>query len=817
MRSLSHRFRKIKSTGTSTFKTVLQSHSQLDNPHTQNIGQADTPHVDEVTEKISDEINLVIHNRVEEMGDRLQLESHERVFLRNQLLLFSHRTYLWVTLIFDVIENSISYTNARVQEIIHTLPRTVDEAYENILARSPDQEKAKRLLHIVVSAVRPMTLKEMRIALAIRPTDRTYEDLDLESETRFPTVVRNLCGLFVTVIDSKIYLLHQTAKEFLVKKAEAGDTLTPRTEPRSSTNYSTVENRPHSDIAFSHWKHSLVPTESNSILNEICIAYLLFEDFESCSNPKQDIGKYTQEHVFLEYAAKNWAEHFRKAASERQSATLESVIEVCRVGSWRFNMWFSIYRGNKRYLPRDWEESHFCDLLLASYFGLDLRVKAIIDATGLDTTGQGSSDKESHFCRSALTLAAQGGHERVVNLLLDAGVGGEPSGINGGSYEPLVNAAKNGHVRVVEILLSREKAFLDTECLSKSRALCKAAENGHEAVVKLLLASGANAEGDSRYGSPLLSAAELGHVGIVRLLLKQEGIDPTRQNAKGNTPLILAATGGHDTLVKLLLCVDGVDPNCRNRAGYSPLSLAAMGGHTEVAKLLIATNAVQLDMRDSEQRTPLVSSLGAGHDSICKLLLNSGAQDVGWDDIHPGGRTALSIAAELSNEAIFDLLLGTGKVNPNSKSTSNRTPLSYASESGATEIVRRLLTTEGVEPDLADTNYGRTPLSWAAAKGHFEVVQLLLDSTGVDVSSRDFTYGRTPREWALAQKHSDVAHIIRQKEMREAPDDVSEEMMSPGCDVDDDVVLQSTLPGPERALVLQGEGHRDGKVHVVKV
>ncbi|KZN89462.1 Ankyrin repeat domain-containing protein [Penicillium chrysogenum] len=639
------------------------------------------------TEKISDEINLVIHNRVEEMGDRLQLESHERAFLRNQLLLMSHRTYLWVTLIFDVIENSISYTNARVQEIIHTLPRTVDEAYENILARSPDQEKAKRLLHIVVSAVRPMTLKETRIALAIRPTDRTYEDLDLESETRFPAV---------------------TAKEFLVKKAETGDTFTPRTEPRCSTSYSTVENRPHSDIAFSHWKHSLVPTESNSILNEICIAYLLFEDFESCLNPEQNIGEYTQEHVFLEYAAKNWAEHFH------------------------------------------------------------------------------------------------------------AGAGGAPSDIRDGSYEPLENAAKNGHFRVVEILLSLEKAFLDTECLSKSRALYKAAKNGHEAVVKLLLASGAEADRDPVYESPLLSAAEGGHLKIVRLLLEQEGIDLTRHIEGGNTPLIRAAARGHDTVVKFLLCVEGVDPDCRNHAGYSSLCLAVRGGHTEVVKLLIATNAVQLDMKDALQQTPLVSSLREGHDSICKLLLGSGAQDVGWDDIHPGGRTALSIAAELSNETMFDLLLGTGKVKPDSKSTYNRTPLSYASESGATGIVKRLLNTEGVDPDLADTSYGRTPLSWAAVNGHFEVVQLLLDSPRVDVSSCDFIYGRTPREWALVQKHSDVAHIIRQKEIQEGRDDVSEEVVSPECDGDGEVVLQSTPPWAVPVLVFQSEGDKDGEMHVVQ-
>ncbi|KAJ5502883.1 hypothetical protein N7463_005757 [Penicillium fimorum] len=759
------------------------------------------------TEKIANEINLVIQARVEEMGDRLRLDNHERVFLRNQLLLISHRTYLWVTLIFDVIENSISYTNTKVKEIIRTLPRTVDEAYESILARSPDQAKAQRLLHIVVSAVRPLTLKEMRIALAIGPTDRTYEDLDLESEIRFPTMVRNLCGLFVTIIDSQIYLLHQTAKEFLVKKAR--DTLTQRMERGSSTDYGTVEHQPHSDISLPYWKHSLVPTESNNILNEICLTLLLFEDFESC--PEERLDKYTQEHDFLEYAAKNWAEHFRKASSERQSETLKSVIEVCTLGSKRFGMWFSIYYESPDWDDSNltsWNESHFSDLLLGSYFGLALRVQGLIDASGQDLSHKGSL-----FDGSSLTLAAEGGHDRVVNLLLDAGAGGETSDIEDFSYQPLERAATNGHVQTVKILLDREKSLLaHTTYPSKSAALWRAAENGHEEVVRLLLAAGANANGGYGYKSPrlatradandgyedqspLLAAAENGHLEIVKLLLKQKNIDPTWQSATGNTSLTLAAAGGHDTLVKFLLGVEGVDPDSRNHKGLSPLYVAAVEGHIEVVKLLIATNAVQLDVKDSSNhRTPLLSSLIEGYYSISKLLLDSGAQDIDHGDIVSGGRTALSITAELGNETMFNALLDTEKANPNSKSTYNRTPLSYASESGATGIVRRLLNTEGVEPDLADTNYGRTPLSWAAAKGHFEVVQLLLQSPGVDVNSRDFMYKRTPRSWALAHKHSDVAHIIRKVEMPGAPDDAfketasSEELVSSKYDSDDDVI-----------------------------
>ncbi|KAJ5756958.1 uncharacterized protein N7511_007140 [Penicillium nucicola] len=758
------------------------------------------------TEKISREINLVIHTRVEEMGDRLQLDHDERAFLRNQLLLIPHRTYLWVTLIFDVIENSISYTNAKVQEIIRTLPGTVDEAYERILNQSPDQTKARRLLHIVVSAIRPLTLKEMRIALAIRPSDRTHEDLDLESETRFPAVVRNLCGLFVTIIDSKIYLLHQTAKDFLVYRA--GDPSAPLAERRRSAK---SDRRPQNEMT-PHWKHSLIPTESNNIMTDICITYLLFENFES--SPPQDLETLARGRVFLEYAAKNWAEHYRNAAAVKQLATLESVVEICRLGSKRFDLWFSIYRRGPNDTTRDdqesveydhsetrhWTDSDFSDLLLASHFGLDLRVNAL-----LDTADQDLDYKGSWFDESALTVAAKNGHEAIVKRLLNAGAGGKEYDVEYGSYKPLEEAAANGHLQIVKVLFDWEPESIYSRGNSKSTAFWQAAKNGHEEVVRLLLAAGADVKGAndvSEDKSPLLAAAEHGHLEIVSLLLKQTGIDPTWRSATGSTSLSLAASGGHHTLVKLLLCVEGVDPNCRNKEGHSPLSLAAVGGHIEVIKLLIATNAVQHDTKDSvKYRTPLLWSLAGGHGSISKLLLEHGAQDVECRDISSACRTALSIAAGQGNETLVDLLLE-ANANPNSKSTHSRTPLSYACETGTVGIAQRLLDTKGVGPDLADTAYSRTPLSWAAGAGQSDIVRLLLRLPGVDVISRDSMYGRTPRAWALAQKHGEIAHMIREEEIRRTGDTLEQMVVPEHGDDHDGSKSTSTTSWTVPALVV---------------
>ncbi|KAJ5589981.1 hypothetical protein N7450_003953 [Penicillium hetheringtonii] len=247
-------------------------------------------------DRIEKEINIVIQKRVEETGAKLQLEEHKQLFLRNEILLIPDRTYLWVTFIFDVIETSLSYTNKKVQGSIKSVPRTVSEAYERILSQSLDENKARRLLHIVVGAARPLAVKEMSIALAINLDCREYANLDLEPEARFATTVRNLCGLFVTIVDSNIYFLHQTAKVFLVPtlaltafSPAIGNSITA-TGTRSADN----QDDHNGNERDSCWKQTLLPVESNRILLEICMSYLLLDIFE------QEVKDFYQQSIFID-------------------------------------------------------------------------------------------------------------------------------------------------------------------------------------------------------------------------------------------------------------------------------------------------------------------------------------------------------------------------------------------------------------------------------------------------------------------------------------------------------------------------------------
>ena len=136
---------------------------------------------------ISEEINLVIRQRIARAGIKLHPDQDVRDTLQAKLLATQNRTYLWLHLMWDELERSRKRTKKAFLKKIDSLPSTVEDAYEKILARNGrvDQEEAKVLLHIVIGARRPLTVREMDVAfqLAVEsPNALQYQDLDLDGD-----------------------------------------------------------------------------------------------------------------------------------------------------------------------------------------------------------------------------------------------------------------------------------------------------------------------------------------------------------------------------------------------------------------------------------------------------------------------------------------------------------------------------------------------------------------------------------------------------------------------------------------------------------
>jgi ankyrin repeat protein len=657
--------------------------------------------------KISLEINIYIDARVHDIANQLQLTQNECDLLLRKLKSVPNRTYLWVYLVLNYIENSISLSNKMIIEATLNMPTTVNEAYERILSKSTNAKQARKILHIIVAAARPLTLGEMNFALALDNGDQqSYDDLGLAPDNRFRETLRNICGLCVVVVDSSVYLLHQTVKEFLVK----------------ADDMQTI-GRGRGDLA---WEFSLSLLESHRILAEICIWHLVAGLKMTPDSPTHDIW----DELFLDYSARHWASHFHQMPIEIQSIMTESILMICDVASGCCQTWFTRY----------WATTHtefplgFTTLMMASYFGLHFAVRSLLSMPDIEL-----DTLDSTYLRSALCWAARNGFHLVAKLLLN-GIR-EKLGTLKLPFKkkskvdlqdkygrtPLTYAIWNGDVTLVQLLIkARARANVRDELdgTPLSYAFC----NGNAEIINLLAKRKRVVDIENDINRLLLSAAERGHEEVMSLLLKTNRANIEAQDPDGRTPLLIAIEKRHITIVKLLLEA-GADVNAHKDDGFTALIYASKWGYEAIVQLLLEAGA-DVNAHEDNGSTALIYASNQGYEAIVQLLLEAGADVNAHKD---DGFTALIYASGGGHEAIVQLLLEAGAdVNAHSKYGS--TALIYASGGGHEAIVQLLLEA-GADVNAHDNN-SSTALINASIWSHEAIVQLLLKA-GADVNAHE--------------------------------------------------------------------------------
>lgn len=126
-----------------------------------------------------------------------------------------HHIYLWLHIAINDIRSTFQNSLRPADEPIQLIPSSVNAAYARILDRVPSNQvdTVKKILESIVSARRPLTIEEiaMALGLATRPISRNIAEAGLDS-TGLGDKICRLCGLFVFINDSRIYLIHQTAR-----------------------------------------------------------------------------------------------------------------------------------------------------------------------------------------------------------------------------------------------------------------------------------------------------------------------------------------------------------------------------------------------------------------------------------------------------------------------------------------------------------------------------------------------------------------------------------------------------------------------------
>ncbi|XP_058158605.1 LOW QUALITY PROTEIN: ankyrin repeat and SAM domain-containing protein 6 [Dasypus novemcinctus] len=305
-------------------------------------------------------------------------------------------------------------------------------------------------------------------------------------------------------------------------------------------------------------------------------------------------------------------------------------------------------------------------------------------------------------------------------------------------------AAAGGHEPLVRVLLRRGAAVNSRNHYGWS-ALMQAARSGHVSVAHLLLDHGADVNAQNRLGASVLTVASRGgHLGVAKLLLEAGALPDPQQPAGaprgagaggdellGVTALMAAVQHGHEAVVRLLL-EWGADPNRAARSvGWSPLMLAALGGRLGAAQQLVEKGA-EPDHLSALEKTAFEVALDRQHRDLAAYLDPLTTVRPKTDE--EKRRPDIFHALKMGN---FQLVKEIADEDPSHVNTVNgdgATPLMLAAVTGQLPLVE-LLVERRADVDRQDGVHGWTALMQATYHGNKEIVKYLLNQ-GADVSLR---------------------------------------------------------------------------------
>ena len=460
--------------------------------------------------------------------------------------------FLMARLYLDAL-SSLS-TLRRVKESLDTLPDGLAEVYSDCLNRIRNQNPedatlAKRTLYWIVNAVRPLTVREMQCALAIRSGDTT---LDEDGEPDKDLLVTVCAGMIVIEKSSEtVTLVHYTAQEFLLKNPDQ-----------------LLEGR-QLDLA------------------ETCITHLLFHDFDSGPGINDiDLEQKLKLCPLLRYAARYWSIHVYRCTTSMPFETMSTILDLLQQQP-RVELIYQIREIPEFKLPGYSQifTKGANGLCLASSLGLVDVVSAMLSIGKDSKTLLEATDSEG---RNALHHA----------IILQASPKAHPAPLSQLPRTMSWDVHNDATSRITDLLLASGASPTASDSCGQTPLHYAAAKN-RTGIISDLLRHGASSSVhaiDGYNGTPLYRAVEAGALAAVQMLLDSHS-DVFVQNSYRQTLLHRAAEENQLSMVNMLIkhvqCAKGRDEmqrwvGLKDWYGWTAMYRAADHGYVDIAKALRA-------------------------------------------------------------------------------------------------------------------------------------------------------------------------------------------------------------------------------------
>ena len=437
--------------------------------------------------EVNDDIRQFIETRVDELSASRKYPEPLGIRVKEVFQDRAQGTFLWIGIVAKALKK---YKATEVKKALDLFPSGLDELYARILLQIDHgrREIAAKILRWVVMAVRPLTFSELSVA--IETTDRSSDTFSGDEIIRDQV---SCCGDFLIINGDKINLIHQSAKDYLLRKS--------------------CDSNP--ELEFFRVKEEV----SNLEIARKCFHYLQNGALADGEVDLEKNASHLEAFPLLSYAVLHWPEHARSLA--RSESIFDLSLPFYHKKSQIRKSWLKTYWGVEKFFFFPPSSSSFTSLHLASYFGiLPLAENLLLQNGSMDKVKRYFYlNKTDDRKRTALIWAAERGHESVVRLLLEKGADIEAKAIYG--HTALHKAVQFGHEAVVRLLLEN-KADIEVKDINRRTVLYWPVYFAHEAIMRLLLEKGADIEAKGIDGRTVLDVAVCqGHEAVVRLLLEK--------------------------------------------------------------------------------------------------------------------------------------------------------------------------------------------------------------------------------------------------------------------------------------------------------
>ncbi|PSN59264.1 hypothetical protein BS50DRAFT_260919 [Corynespora cassiicola Philippines] len=265
---------KTPSSATQTFKMVLVSREM------RGLRDCATMKLDpDNNENVASDIERFVSTRVESLSKMEGFDDGLRAYVRNTLLMRAEGTFLWAG--FAVNELSQKETSSEVLELLEDLPSGLPAIYSRMLLQIPTDRRRTScsILQWVTMSMRPLSLEELAAAVGVHSSSLLTAEQAIRDEVA-------LCGPFLKVQEREVVLVHQSARDYLLRKGSDSNSVLEGFRINPETAHFKLAQACLDCVACSGLQHALVDLEDKSCPESPLLRYAVLhwpEHAKQCS------------------------------------------------------------------------------------------------------------------------------------------------------------------------------------------------------------------------------------------------------------------------------------------------------------------------------------------------------------------------------------------------------------------------------------------------------------------------------------------------------------------------------------------------------